>query len=140
MFGNKNNTILKKNNDFDFSAMNKIGDGTSINGDINSNGDIRVDGKIVGTINCKGKLILGPSGSVQGDIVCANAEISGSVKGNINVVELLNLKSTANVNGEIATGKLSIEPGANFSGSCVMGAVVKDINNNAEQRKSEKVA
>jgi cytoskeletal protein CcmA (bactofilin family) len=139
MFGNKNTAILKKNNDFDFSAMNKIGDGTSIHGDINSNGDIRIDGSIVGTVNCKGKLILGPSGSVQGDIICANAEISGSVKGNVQVNELLNLKASANVNGEIATGKLSIEPGANFSGTCVMGAVVKDIKN-AEQRKQEKIA
>jgi hypothetical protein len=79
MFGNKNTAILKKNIDFDFSSMNKIGDGTSINGDINSNGDIRIDGSIVGTVKCKGKLILGPSGIVQGDIICANAEISGTV-------------------------------------------------------------
>ena len=139
MFGNKNTAILKKNNDFDFSAMNKIGDGTSINGDINSNGDIRVDGSIIGIVNCKGKLILGPSGSVNGDIICANAEISGTVKGNLQVSELLNLKATANVNGEISTGKLSIEPGANFSGSCVMGGMVKDIKN-GEQRKAEKIA
>jgi cytoskeletal protein CcmA (bactofilin family) len=139
MFGNKNTAILKKNNDFDFSAMNKIGDGTSINGDINSNGDIRVDGSIVGIVNCKGKLILGPSGSVNGDIICANAEISGTVKGNLQVAELLNLKASAHVNGEISTGKLSIEPGANFSGSCVMGGMVKDIKN-GEQRKAEKIA
>lgn len=139
MFRNKNTAILKKNTEFDFSAMNKIGDGTSINGDINSNGDIRIDGSIVGSVNCKGKLILGASGSVQGDIICANAELSGSVKGNVHVAELLNLKSSATVNGEISTGKLSIEPGANFSGTCVMGAVVKDIKN-AEQRQSEKIA
>jgi cytoskeletal protein CcmA (bactofilin family) len=139
MFGNKNTAILKKNIDFDFSSMNKIGDGTSINGDINSNGDIRIDGSIVGTVKCKGKLILGPSGIVQGDIICANAEISGTVKGNVQVNELLNLKASANVNGEIGTGKLSIEPGANFSGTCVMGAVVKDIKN-AEPRKQEKIA
>ena len=139
MFGNKNNAILKKNNDFDFSAMNKIGDGTAIIGDINSNGDIRIDGTITGTVNCKGKLILGPSGSVIGDISCSNAEISGNIKGNLHVTELLNLKSSATVNGEISTGKLSIEPGANFSGTCIMGAVVKDIKN-AEQQKQEKFA
>jgi cytoskeletal protein CcmA (bactofilin family) len=139
MFGNKNNAILKKNNDFDFSAMNKIGDGTAIIGDINSNGDIRIDGTITGTVNCKGKLILGPSGSVIGDISCSNAEISGNIKGNLQVTELLNLKLSATVNGEISTGKLSIEPGANFSGTCIMGAVVKDIKN-AEQQKQEKFA
>jgi cytoskeletal protein CcmA (bactofilin family) len=139
MFGNKNSTILKKKSEFDFSAMNKIGDGTSIQGDINSNGDIRIDGSIEGSVTCKGKMILGPSGNIKGDVTCANAEVSGNIKGNIKISELLNLKATSVVNGEISTGKLSIEPGANFTGTCVMGAVVKDLKN-AEQRQTEKIA
>ena len=139
MFGNKNSTILKKNSEFDFSAMNKIGDGTSIQGDINSNGDIRIDGSIEGSVTCKGKMILGPSGTIKGDVTCANAEVSGNIKGNIKISELLNLKASSVVNGEISTGKLSIEPGANFTGTCVMGAVVKDLKN-AEQRQTEKIA
>jgi cytoskeletal protein CcmA (bactofilin family) len=140
MFGNKNSTILKKNSEFDFSAMNKIGDGTSIHGDINSNGDIRIDGNIVGSVSCKGKIILGPSGSIQGDVSCANAEISGNIKGNLKISELLSLKASSVVNGEISTGKLSIEPGANFTGTCAMGAVVKDLKNGSEQRQAEKIA
>lgn len=140
MFGSKSSEILKKNSEFDFSTMNKIGDGTSITGDINSNGDIRIDGVITGSVTCKGKMILGPSGSIKGDLTCANAEISGNIKGNLKITELLSLKASSVVNGEINTGKLSIEPGANFSGTCAMGAVVKDIKNGAEQRQAEKIA
>jgi cytoskeletal protein CcmA (bactofilin family) len=102
--------------------------------------DIRIDGNIVGSVSCKGKIILGPSGSIQGDVSCANAEISGNIKGNLKISELLSLKASSLVNGEISTGKLSIEPGANFTGTCAMGAVVKDIKNGSEQRQAEKIA
>lgn len=122
-------------------SHNQIGTGTSIEGDIKSNGDVRIDGSLKGTIQSKGRLVVGSTGSIEGDIVCQNALIEGSIKGKITVNELLSLKSTAKLNGDIVTNKLAIEPGANFSGTCSMGAVIKDMKyGSAEPAKQEKAA
>lgn len=101
-------------------SANLIQAGTSITGDIESNGNIRIDGNLKGTINTGGKVILGSTGSVDGDIICSNADVEGRINGTVKVKELLSLKSTALVNGEIFTDKLAIEPGAKFTGSCRM--------------------
>ncbi|HOI87908.1 MAG TPA: polymer-forming cytoskeletal protein [Lentimicrobium sp.] len=101
-------------------TANLIQSGTFITGDVESNGNIRIDGTLKGTINAGGKVILGSTGTVEGDIFCINADIEGRVNGTIRVKELLSLKSTALVTGEIATDKLSIEPGAKFTGTCRM--------------------
>jgi cytoskeletal protein CcmA (bactofilin family) len=133
---------MAKNNQLELPSHNQIGTGTSIEGDIKSNGDIRIDGALVGTIQTKGRLVVGSTGSIEGDIVCQNALIEGSVKGKITVHELLSLKSTAKLSGDIITNKLAIEPGANFSGTCSMGAVIKDIKQGEriESRPEEKTA
>ncbi|HEX8515213.1 MAG TPA: polymer-forming cytoskeletal protein [Bacteroidia bacterium] len=112
-------------------SVNIIGAGTIIEGDINTNGDMRIDGALTGTINVKGKLVVGPSGSVEGEIICQNADISGMIKGKIGVAELLTLKSSSKLTGDIITNKIAIEPGAAFSGSCSMGGIVKDIKSGA---------
>lgn len=118
---------MAKNNPEELPSHNQIGTGTTIDGDIKSNGDIRIDGILIGTIQTKGRLVVGATGSIEGDIVCQNALIEGSVKGKITVHELLSLKATAKLAGDITTNKLAIEPGANFSGTCSMGAVIKDM-------------
>jgi cytoskeletal protein CcmA (bactofilin family) len=115
-------------------SVNIIGAGTSIEGDINTNGDMRIDGSLTGTINVKGKLVVGPSGTVEGEIICQNADISGTIKGKIGVAELLSLKSSSKLNGDIITNKIAIEPGAAFSGSCSMGGVIKDIKSGAGEK------
>ena len=102
-------------------TINFLGTGTTIQGDIKSNGDFRIDGQLKGSINSKGKVVIGNSGRVDGDIVCQNADISGTVKAKVIVHELLTLKSSAIINGDIFTSKLAIEPGAKFTGSCNMG-------------------
>lgn len=102
-------------------TINFLGTGTTIQGDIKSNGDFRIDGHLDGSINSKGKVVIGNSGRVDGDIVCQNADISGTVKAKVVVHELLTLKSSAIINGDILTSKLAIEPGAKFTGSCNMG-------------------
>jgi len=102
------------------NSHNTITAGTEITGDINSNGDIRLDGSLNGNLNSKGKLVVGESGRVKGIINCKNSDIFGIVEGKINVSELLSLKSSAQVVGDIITNRLAIEPGCNFSGNCKM--------------------
>lgn len=102
------------------TSINLVGAGTVIKGNIVSNGDIRIDGNLVGTIESKGKVVVGSTGSIEGDVVCTNADISGSVKGKVTVAELLTLKATSGVEGDIIIGKLVIEPGAMFEGKCSM--------------------
>lgn len=100
--------------------LNLIGVGTSINGDINSGGDLRIDGTVIGNVNSKARLVLGPNGKIEGDIHAQNADIQGSVKGKIMVAEILFLKGSAQISGDIVTNKLVVENGAEFNGSCVM--------------------
>ncbi len=113
---------MAKVNEIDSSSINILGAGTLVKGEISANGDFRIDGTLIGTINAKGKLVIGATGSVEGEIVCQNADFSGSVKANVNVLEMLSLKSTSKLVGDITVNKLSIEPGAQFSGSCNMNS------------------
>lgn len=102
-------------------SINIISQGTRIAGDIAADGDIRIDGYLKGNIRSKGRLVVGGSGAIEGEIECVNVEVSGKVKGKITATELLTMKSTAMVSGEISTAKLSVEPGSLFSGTCRMG-------------------
>ena len=135
----KNNESMKRTENNN-SVVNIIGQGTSILGDINSNGDIRVDGTLKGSIKTEGKVVLGKEGIVEGDVMCQNADISGIIKAKITVSNLLSLKETAKLNGDIVTNKLSIEPGAEFTGSCSMGAVIREIKNAEQATEKEKTA
>ena len=135
----KNNESMKRTENNN-SVVNIIGQGTSILGDINSNGDIRIDGTLKGSIKTEGKVVLGKEGVIEGDVVCQNADISGIIKAKITVSNLLSLKETAKLNGDIVTNKLSIEPGAEFTGSCSMGAVIREIKNAEQATEKEKTA
>jgi cytoskeletal protein CcmA (bactofilin family) len=99
---------------------NRIVEGTSIKGDIVSPADFRLDGHLIGNFESKGKLVIGPAGSLTGDVQCKNCDIEGKYKGKILVTELLNVKLKSSVQGEVVCGKLSVEPGADFSASCIM--------------------
>ncbi len=133
---------MAKNNIADNQSVNLIGVGTTIEGDITTNGDMRIDGSLTGSINVKGKLVIGVSGFVEGEIICQNADVSGTIKGKIGVSELLSLKASAKLSGDIITNKIAIEPGAAFSGSCSMGGVIKDIKGGTaeKQQLAEKTA
>ncbi|MEI6122407.1 MAG: polymer-forming cytoskeletal protein [Bacteroidota bacterium] len=111
---------MAKNIELESPVINIIGNGTTIKGDINASGDMRIDGTLIGSISSLGKVVIGVTGLVEGEIVCQNADFSGSIKAKVNVNELLAMKSSASLIGDICTGKLSIEPGAKFSGSCKM--------------------
>lgn len=112
---------MAKNNINETASRNLLGADTTVKGDIESNGDFRIDGTLIGSISSKGKVVVGSTGNVEGEIKCQNADISGKVKANVTVAELLSLKASAKFSGEVITGKLAIEPGAKFSGSCNMG-------------------
>ena len=108
-------------------TSNRILGGTSIEGSVKSDGDFRVDGKMKGDIAITGKLVVGEKGSVEGEVECGSANISGRFEGTLKVEELLSLEASAQVKGDIYTIRLSVVPGADFSGSCSMGAVVRQM-------------
>lgn len=113
---------MAKNNETEVTAaINLIGVGTEIKGDITSIGDIRIDGSLTGNLSTTGKLVIGETGKIHGEIVCKNSEVLGEIKGKIKVSELLSLKATSKIFGDITTKKLAIEPGSKFTGNCNMG-------------------
>jgi cytoskeletal protein CcmA (bactofilin family) len=107
---------------------NRIVEGTSIIGDIVSKADFRLDGELIGNFTSQGKLVIGAKGAVKGEIVCNNADIEGEFHGKIKVLEILNIKTTAKIHGEVLVGKLSIEPGAEFTATCSMITASKEIS------------
>jgi cytoskeletal protein CcmA (bactofilin family) len=111
---------MAKYNETETPTINLISNGTDITGDVKSNGDIRIDGTLTGNLSTKGKVVIGPTGRIKGEVVCKNSEVSGVIEGKISVGQLLNLKASSKILGDIATAKLSIEPGARFTGNCNM--------------------
>jgi len=109
-------------------SLNSLVQGTVVEGSVTSESDIRVDGTIKGKLLCNAKVIIGPTGFVEGEIKCQNAVIEGKFEGNLEVAELLNIRESASISGEIITNKLSIQSGAVFDASCTMGGVKKSSN------------
>lgn len=108
------------------TGQNRINEGTSLQGDINSKGFFRIDGTINGNVNTPSKVVIGKSGVIIGTLTCQNADIEGKFEGNLDVAETLTLRSTAQIDGEVSTGKLAVEPGATFNASCVMKGSEKE--------------
>ena len=116
---------------------NRIVEGTLIKGDIISQADFRLDGELTGNFQTTGKIVIGPAGVVTGDIICKNADIEGKFNGKIQVAEILNVKNKASIYGEVECGKLSVEPGADFSATCKMKTNSKNTIANDGQPRSE---
>ena len=104
------------------NTINLIGAGTQIKGDVESAGDIRIDGTLKGNLKTKGKVVIGNTGLIRGEVYCKNSDVEGKVEGKINVQELLSLKATSVINGDISAKRLAIEPGAKFTGNCNMSS------------------
>ena len=113
-----------------------VGTGTSIEGNMESSDNLRVEGKLKGTVKTKSKIVLGASAVVEGDIYAKNAEIQGTVKGKIEVSDLLILGDGCHVHGDIITNKLEVRDGASFNGDCSMGVKTKEIKLEKENRES----
>jgi len=116
-----------------------IGKGTIISGDIESSGNIRIEGKVIGNVKAKSKVVLGDSGIIEGNVFAVNAEIAGEIKGILEASEIVVVKSTGHVNGDIITQKLSVDSGATINGSTRM-TVPKEPYSVAPQVNSAKVA
>lgn len=104
------------------SGSTIIAQGTHIDGNVKMEGNIQIEGLIKGTLTSKGKVVIGQEGVVEGDVLCQHAEISGTVKGKLKIADILFLKSSARVDGDIHTGKLVMESGVKFNGNCSMGS------------------
>ena len=118
VFGKKEVTAVNP------KAMNQLGQGTIIEGEINSDADIRIDGRVRGNVTSKGKIVLGATGIIDGDIRSENAYLEGRVTGRVEVADLLILSKNSFVNGDIVIKKLVVEEGAKFNGKCTMGVQV----------------
>jgi|LauGreDrversion4_2_1035121.scaffolds.fasta_scaffold57222_3 cytoskeletal protein CcmA (bactofilin family) len=105
---------------FNPNTLNIVNSGTQITGDVNSDGDIRVNGTIKGYLTSKARIVLGPTAIVDGDIKAQNIEIEGEVNGNVFATELLTIKATAKISGDVVSNKLIIEAGAIFNGTSKM--------------------
>ena len=135
----KNNKTMSysSSSSFDTNSIDRIAEGTVLEGNLKSTNGIRIDGIVKGSVTCDGKIVVGKNGVIEGEVTCQSADIEGTLKSTIIVKDILELKSTSNLQGEIITGKLSIEPGATFTGNCKMGGVIKGIN---KEEKKEVLA
>jgi cytoskeletal protein CcmA (bactofilin family) len=124
------------------NSSNIIGKGTIVEGNIESFGNIRIEGKVKGSVKSKSKIALGQSSYVDGNIIAQNAEIAGEVKGVVDVTDQLILKTSAVINGDIITNKLIVEAGARFNGGCKMGVSQKEIKigENGQLKGAERTA
>ena len=124
MFGSKkddNKMKQTKTSQSSTSGINSLVGGTKVKGEIYAENDIRIDGTVSGKIECRGKLILGPKGEIDGEIICENAVIDGKFKGKLKVNDLLVVRETAVIDGDVFTDQLNVESGAVFNVNCVMG-------------------
>jgi cytoskeletal protein CcmA (bactofilin family) len=118
----------KKGKNLDHSnQQNRISQGTKITGDIESQGGFRIDGEIEGNINTPNKIVIGKTGIVKGSLICKDADVEGHIDGIIQVSNLLSIKASARIEGEVTVGKLAVEPGATFNASCDMKGNLKSI-------------
>jgi cytoskeletal protein CcmA (bactofilin family) len=122
------------------NSSNIIGKGATLEGNLNTTGNLRIEGKVVGCITTKAKLVLSPTSWTKGNIIAQNAEIGGEVQGTIEVAGLLVLKPSAIVQGDIITNKLVFEEGAKFNGKCKMGSQAKQPSlNEVNTAKANKI-
>jgi len=114
-------------------SQNRINEGTKLVGDISSSGFFRIDGTIEGTVEKPSKVVLGKSGLIKGKLICGDADLEGRFEGELHVSGTLTLKSSARIQGQVVVGKLSVEPGAIFNGTCSM----QDPQNKNSERPTE---
>ncbi|MBL57349.1 MAG: hypothetical protein CMP61_09185 [Flavobacteriales bacterium] len=137
MFNKGKSDEMETPQTFDTNAIDRIAEGTVLEGSVNSARSIRIDGRVKGSIVCGGRVVVGKTGVVDGEIECDSADIEGTLNSTIQVNGLLELRPTAILNGEIKVSKISVEAGAQLNGNIDMGGTVKSIS--GTENKSETV-
>ena len=119
------------------TQQNTLAKGTTITGDIISDGDFRIEGTIQGNVKTPGKVVIGRTGIVNGTLKSANADIEGKFSGKLMLSDTLSLRASAFVEGEVAVAKLAVEPGATFNATCVMKGTIKELSNGEPQQQKK---
>ena len=117
--------------------QNRISSGTILTGDIEAKGGFRIEGTLRGNLKTEGKVVISKGGHIKGDLICQSADFEGTFDGNLNVEEILTLRATSVIDGEVTAGKLAIEPGATFNATCSMKGAVKSLKNGPKEGKRE---
>ena len=102
------------------AAISLIAPGMNIVGDCETEGTIRIEGRIEGTIKAGKSVVVGRSGEVVGDVITQDAVISGRVSGNITAESRLELQATCDIQGEIRSRRVQLDEGARFNGQVHM--------------------
>ena len=136
---------MAENKFFSSPSVDVIESSTKIVGDIVSKADFRIDGVVEGNITTTGKVVVGKSGKISGKLNCSNADVSGSISGQIQISETLSLMSESYIQGDITTAKLSVEEGAQVDATIVMKTgkqlkAVKSESANDKKPEAEKTA
>ncbi len=121
------------------TQQNRISQGTKIVGNINSEGGFRIDGEVEGNISTSNKIVIGKNGIVHGELSCKDADIEGKVNGKLTITNLLSLKTSSQIDGEVTVSKLAVEPGAIFNATCEMRDSVKTLTKDGKKQE-EKIA
>tara|TARA_B100000963_G_C22111574_1_gene445118 strand:+ start:55 stop:456 length:402 start_codon:yes stop_codon:yes gene_type:complete len=127
---------MARKTDIGENSINRIVEGTTFEGNIHSDSNIRIDGFFNGDLTTSGRLVVGSSGSLRGNVACADCEVEGTVDGHLHAKGRVSLKSTARVEGEVFYGQLAIESGAELSGTCYINTKVKEISSSHLDSKS----
>ena len=129
MFKNSKSEEMGAPENFDTNTIDRIAEGTTVEGSVNSTKSIRIDGKVKGSVFCSGRVVVGKTGVIEGEVECDSADVEGTLNSTVKVKGLLELKSTAVINGDSQVGKLKVDPGAEINGKLDMGGTVKSISN-----------
>lgn len=117
-------------------SVNILGKGAIVTGDVQIQGDFRLDGVLDGNLKVSGRLVIGPEGKITGNVQSELADISGEVKGDVKIKQTLHLLSTCRIEGDVECDKLVVDSGAQFNGNCRMGAKLKNLKEAfAEEKK-----
>jgi len=119
--------------------LNVIVEGSKVMGDMITVSNLRIDGEVIGNVSSAAKIVIGITGRIKGNLTCGDADIEGKVEGILVIDSLLSLRANSNIEGEITTGKLQVEEGAKFSGTCKMSNGSRAQTNVLKEKLAEDV-
>lgn len=133
--GSKNSKVVDSPD-----KLNRLVSGSRMEGFLKTESSLRIDGVVIGNIECAAKLVVGAEAEITGDIVAQEVEVEGKINGNVKVADVLVLRATALINGDMSTARLVIEDGAEFNGDCSMKGASASSNTSSRKKKKNQVA